>query len=136
MKRLLFWTLLAALALATGLAADSHNPSSTEGVTILGVTQRNTGCAILEKHTPVKGKLLAVGVIYARTEYRVLETFHCKLPRQKFTGAGEVKELNELAAKDRIKLAVLSPHYTGDQMSAARKACGAPPEAATSPPAN
>ena len=47
--------------------------------------QGNAGCAILEKHMPVKGKLVAVGVKYARTEYRVLDGFNYRMPKSEFT---------------------------------------------------
>ena len=47
--------------------------------------QGNAGCAILEKHMPVKGKLVAVGVKYAGTEYRVLDGFNYRMPKSEFT---------------------------------------------------
>ena len=34
---------------------------------------------------PVKGKLVAVGVKYARTEYRVLDSFNYSMPKSEFT---------------------------------------------------
>ncbi len=90
---------------------------------ISGTTKGNVGCAILEKHMALKRKLLFAAVIYARTEFRVLETFHCKLPKQKFVGQGDVNKLNRLASKEKIKLVVLPENYTAAQLEEARKAC-------------
>jgi len=118
--------LLAAVVQARPDKNDSDQPK------VSGVTQGNTGCAILEKHTPVKGPLLAVGVIYARTEYKVLATFHATLPREKFTGPGEVKELNNLAVKDKIKLVILRPNYSDAEFAQARSMCGQPANAPAS----
>jgi hypothetical protein len=106
---------------------------------VSGVTQGNVGCAVLEKHTPIKGKLLALGVIYARTEYRVLDTFNCKLPKKKFTGPGEVKDLNRLATENKIKLVVIPSHYSDDQLQQARSICQQPtgtetPSSSAAPP--
>lgn len=106
------------LALAASKNADKAEP------TISGTTKGNTGCAILGKHMPVKGKLLAVGVLYARTEHRVLQTFNCKLPRKKFAGQGQINELNRAAAKDRIKLVILPSKYSPEQMDEVKKLCG------------
>lgn len=73
---------------------------------------------------PVKGKLLFAGVVYARTQYRVVQTFNYKPARQKYTGQGQVNELNRTAIKDRIKLVVLPSKYSQEQMSKARALCG------------
>ncbi len=102
-----------------------------------GVTQGNVGCAILEKHTPVKGKLLLLGVVYARTQYKVLASYNANLPRQEFTGPGEVKELNDFAAKDKIKLVVLHSNYSDAEFAQAKSMCGQPaaPPASANPPA-
>jgi hypothetical protein len=98
--------------------------TAQNGITVAGTTQGNVGCMILEKHMPVKHKLLFAGVIYARTEYRVLKTFNYKPARQKYTGQGEIKELNQAAVRDKVKLVVLPSDYTQDQMDQARKMCG------------
>ena len=114
--------ILAVLVLMWGFptAADDNKSERPE---VSGVSQGNTGCAVLEKHTPVKGKLLAIGVVYARTEYRVLDTFNCKLPKEKFTGPGDVKELNRLATDNKIKLVVIPSHYSDEQLQEARNMC-------------
>ena len=122
MKQLLILALavgISPLALAGGQNDASHNSS-----TVAGTTQGNVGCMIMEKHMPVKGKLLFAGVIYARTEYQVLQSFHYKPARQKYTGQGEIKELNRSAVKDKIKLVVLPSKYSQEQMDKARKLCG------------
>ena len=90
---------------------------------VSGVTKGNVGCAILGKHMPVKGKLLLAGVVYARTEYEVLETFNYKLEKQKFTGRGEIEELNQRALKDKIKLVIIPEKHTSEQLDEARKIC-------------
>jgi hypothetical protein len=122
MRNLFAAAAIAAILLTVGGlgAADDTKPDQPE---MSGVTQGNTGCAVLEKHTPIKGKLLAVGVIYARTEYRVLETFNCKLPKDKFTGPGDVKDLNRLATENKIKLVVIPSHYSDEQLEQARSMC-------------
>jgi 50S ribosomal subunit-associated GTPase HflX len=74
----------------------------------------------------VKGKLLALGVIYARTEYKVIESFNYTMPKSKFTGPGEIEELNRLAAKDKVKLVVIPSKYTPEQLDEAKKLCGEP----------
>jgi len=91
---------------------------------VSGTTQGNVGCVILEKHMPVKGKLLLAGVIYARTEYDVLEEFNYKMDKRKFTGKGEIEDLNRLATKDKIKLVVIPSKYMPEQLDQARKLCG------------
>ena len=113
---------------------DKHDSDQPQ---VSGMTQGNVGCAIMEKHTPVKGKLLALGVIYARTEYKVLQTFNATLPRDKFTGPGEVKELNDLAVKNKIKLVVIPTNYSDAEFAQARSLCGQPatPPASANPPA-
>ena len=85
MKHWLHWVLLvfAVLAIASGGAGWARTDQDQPEVS--GTTQGNTGCAILEKHTPVKGKLLALGVIYARTEYKVIDSFNYTMPKSKFT---------------------------------------------------
>jgi hypothetical protein len=114
--------LLVIACLPVALAAA--NKSAQNGITIAGTTQGNVGCMILEKHMPVKHKLLFAGVIYARTEFRVLKAFHYKPARQKYTGSGEIKELNQEAVKNKVKLVVLRSDYTQEQMDKARKMCG------------
>jgi hypothetical protein len=112
-----------------GSKSDSNQPA------ISGATVGNTGCAVLEKHTPVKTPLLAIGVIYARTQYVVLDTFHCKLAKQKYTGPDDIKALNQTAVDDKIKLVVIPAHYTDDQLQQAKDICEAPTGAQSSPPA-
>ncbi len=108
---------LFAAAFLAGGRSDDTPP------TVSGTTQGNVGCVILEKHMPVKGKLLLAGVIYARTEYRVLEAFNYKLDKQKFTGQGEINDLNQRAVRDKVKLVVLSARHTDEQLDQARKLC-------------
>ena len=91
---------------------------------VSGTTQGNVGCVILEKHMPVKGKLLLAGVIYARAEYDVLQTFNYKMEKQKFTGKGEIEDLNRLAVRDKIKLVIIPSKHTTEQLEQARKVCG------------
>ena len=122
MKRLVVLFLAISLS-SLSLAAGGKNDSQDK-VTVAGTTQGNVGCMVLEKHMPVKGKLLFAGVVYARTEYRVLQSFNYKPARQKYTGQGEINELNRRAVKDKIKLVVLPSKYTQDQMNQARKLCG------------
>lgn len=90
---------------------------------IAGATKGNTGCAILGKGMPPKGKLLFVGVIYVRTRYTVLQTFSAKLPKQKYTGQGEVNKLNQYAVDHRIKLVVIPSKHSAEQMEQAQKLC-------------
>jgi hypothetical protein len=122
MKKLV--TLFLAIALSALTLAAGGKKDSRHKLTVAGTTQGNVGCMILEKHMPVKGKLLFAGVIYARTEYRVLRSFNYKPARQKYTGQGEIKELNRNAIKDKIKLVVLPSQYTPEQMNKARNLCG------------
>jgi len=100
-----------------------------------GVTKGNTGCAVLEKHTPVKGKLLAVGVIYARTEYVVLDSVNCKLPKDKYTGPGDIKALNQYAADNKIKLVVIPRNYTDQEFADAKDICRQKPGSQPASPA-
>ena len=120
-----------------GSKTDSKEPQ------ISGATVRNTGCAVLEKHTPVKGPLLAIGVIYARTQYVVLDTYNCRLEKEKYTGTDDIKALNQTAINDKIKLVVIPSHYTDDELQQAKDICRTPsgaqsssaaPTAAKSPP--
>ena len=113
----------AALA-ATTWAQDSPEPRQPE---LSGMTQGNTGCAVLEKHTPVKGKLLALGVIYARTEYVVLDSVSCKLPKDKYTGPGDIKDLNKYAVDNKIKLVVIPRNYTDEELANAKNICRGKP---------
>lgn len=122
MRKLLAAAAAAALVL-TIVGASTAGDNKSEKPEVSGTTQGNTGCAVLEKHTPVKGKLLAIGVIYARTEYRVLDTFNCKLPKDKFTGPGDVKDLNRYATDNKIKLVVIPSRYTDEQLQQARGMC-------------
>jgi hypothetical protein len=132
-RRMILATLAACLVVLLSVstkAQDDKNDKDQPQVS--GMTQGNTGCAIMEKHTPVKGKLLLVGVVYARTEYKVLQTFHATLPRDKFTGPGEVKELNDLAVRNKIKLVVIPTNYSDDELAQARGLCGQPANAPAS----
>ena len=133
MKKSLFSALLVSsmLLISTSIAGQGETDQSQ--FEISGTTQGNTGCAILEKHMPVKGKLLAAGVIYARTEYKLVDSFNYKMPKPKFTGRGEIDELNRLAARDKVKLVVIPSKYTPEQLDKARKLCGEPPK--PTPPA-
>ena len=74
---------------------------------------------------PVKGKLL-VGAIHARTEYRVLDSCNYKMPKSKFTGQGEIRELNRLAQGRKVKPVVVLSKYTPEQFDEARRLCGEP----------
>lgn len=123
MRRFLTVLLLMAAISPVALAASEKKPNQN-GITVAGTTQGNTGCMILEKHTPVKGKLLLAGVLYVRTEYRVLQSFDYKPARQKYTGEGQVKELNREAVKNKVKLVIVPSKYTAAQVAAARKLCG------------
>ncbi len=98
-------------------------PQETKGLLISGTTQGNVGCAILERHTALKRKLLLAAVVYERTEYRVLATHHCKLPKKRFVGSGDIRKLNQIAARQKIKLVVIPAKATRVQWDAARKAC-------------
>jgi hypothetical protein len=122
MRNLIAAAAIAGIALTLG-GVSGANDTKSDQPEVSGTTQGNVGCAVLEKHTPVKGKLLAVGVIYARTEYRVLDTFNCKLPKDKFTGPGDVKDLNRFAVDNRIKLVVIPSHYSDEQLQQARSMC-------------
>lgn len=114
-----FMLLGAAVAIThpEGDNADRRQPE------LSGMTQGNTGCAVLEKHTPIKGKLLAVGVVYARTEYVVLDSVNCKLPKEKYTGPGDVKDLNRYAVDNKIKLVVIPRNYTDEELADAKNIC-------------
>jgi hypothetical protein len=122
MKKVLVLS-LAIIVWPLALVAAEKN-AAQNGLTVAGTTQGNVGCMILENHMPVKGKLLFASVIYARTEYRVLKTFNYKPARQKYTGQGEINELNREAISDKIKLVVLPSKYSEEQMNKARKLCG------------
>lgn len=112
-----------AIAAQTPTAFCQPKKNASNGITLAGTTQGNTGCAILEKHMPVKGKLLFAGVIYARTQYKVLQSFNAKLPKQKYTGPGDVKKLNQFATQNKIKLVVIPAKYTPEQMKQAKADC-------------
>jgi len=125
--------MLTATVIATTLVAASNAGSEGDKADrrpeITGAIQGNVGCAVLDKHTPVKGKLLLIGVIYARTEYEVIDSFNCRLPKQKYTGPGDVKSLNQYAAQNKIKLVVIPSNYSDDELQQARDICrqsGAP----------
>jgi hypothetical protein len=126
MKKSWFWVPVIAAALMTSTKAAGPGPSDQNNLEVSGATQGNTGCAILEKHTPVKGKLLLLGVVYARTEYKVIDTFNYTMPKSKFTGPGEIEELNRLAQKDKVKLVIMPSKYTPEQLDEAKKLCGEP----------
>jgi len=112
-----------------GSKNDSKQPQ------ISGTTVGNTGCAVLEKHTPIKGPLLALGVIYARTQYVVLDTYSCKLEKEKYTGTDDIKALNQTAVNDKIKLVVIPSHYTDDELQQAKDICKASTGAQSTPSA-
>lgn len=134
MRRLIPAILIGVLVILLAAVVQARpDKNDSDRLQVSGMTQGNTGCAVLEKHTPVKGKLLAVGVIYARTEYKVLATFNATLPRDKFTGPGEIKELNDLATKNKIKLVLLHPNYSDAEFAQAKSMCGQPANAPASP---
>lgn len=124
MGKPLLFALLLSIAVLTSTSMTRQGEEDRPEIS--GTTQGNTGCAILEKHMPVKGKLLVAGVIYARTEYRVLDTFNYKMPKPKFTGRGEIDELNRLAVRDKVKLVVIPSKHTPEQLEEARKLCKEP----------
>ena len=124
--KILLTLFLGAITLQPVTAFSGQKKASQNGLTISGTTKGNAGCMILEKHMPVKKGLLFAGIVYVRTQYDVLQAFHYKPPKQKFTGRGGADELNRLAAKDKVKLVVLQSHYTEQQMDDARKACQQP----------
>ena len=126
MKHSFRWALLASAVLLIASRGAGRARTDQEQPEVSGTTQGNSGCAILEKHTPVKGKLLALGVIYARTEYKVIDSFNYTMPKSKFTGPGEIEELNRLAVKDKVKLVVIPSKYTPEQLDEAKKLCGEP----------
>ena len=111
------------LSLAVALGSPAQDTSERRRPELSGMTQGNTGCAVLEKHTPVKGKLLAVGVVYARTEYVVLDSVNCKLPKEKYTGPGDIKDLNRYAVDNKIKLVVIPRNYTDQELADAKNIC-------------
>jgi len=126
MKRSLLLVLLVFAVLLTSTSAPGQGESSESHLEVFGTTQGNTGCAILEKHMPVKGPLLALGVVYARTEYKVIDSFNYKMPKSKFTGQGEIEDLNRLAERDKVKLVAIPSKYTPEQLDEAKKLCGQP----------
>jgi hypothetical protein len=123
-----------ALVAPFAMLLRAQDPSGRRQPEISGVAQGNTGCAVLEKHTPVKGKLLAVGVIYARTQYVVLDSVNCKLPKDKYTGPGDVKDLNQYATSNKIKLVVVPGNYTDDELAQAKQICREKPLSPTAVP--
>jgi hypothetical protein len=136
MKKSWLWVLIMSVVLVASTKAAEPRSTDQSNLEVSGATQGNTGCAILEKHTPVKGKLLLVGVVYARTEYKVVDSFNYTMPKSKFTGPGEIEELNRLAVRDKVKLVIIPSKYTPEQLDEAKKLCGEPagssePEAAT-----
>jgi hypothetical protein len=136
MKKSWLWVLIMSVVLVASTKAAEPRSTDQSNLEVSGATQGNTGCAILEKHTPVKGKLLLVGVVYARTEYKVVDSFNYTMPKSKFTGPGEIEELNRLAVRDKVKLVIIPSKYTPEQLDEAKKLCGEPagssePEPAT-----
>ena len=77
----------------------------------------------------MKGKLLALGVVYVRTEYRVVDSFNYKMPKSNFTGQGEIEDLNRLAVKDKVKLVVIPSQHTPEHLDEAKKLCVEPASA-------
>lgn len=122
MRRYVLALLLITIA-APGFSAPAAAGKKSGEPQIAGTTKGNTGCAILGKGMPPKGKLLFVGVIYVRTQYTVLQTFNAKLPKQKYTGQGEVNKLNQYAVDHRIKLVVIPSKHSAEQMEQAQKLC-------------
>jgi hypothetical protein len=136
MKKSWLWVLIMSVVLVASTKAAEPRSTDQSNLEVSGATQGNIGCAILEKHTPVKGKLLLVGVVYARTEYKVVDSFNYTMPKSKFTGPGEIEELNRLAVRDKVKLVIIPSKYTPEQLDEAKKLCGEPagssePEPAT-----
>ncbi len=126
MRKLLLLVLMPSAVLLTSTSPAGQGESGQSHLKVSGTTQGNTGCAILEKHMPVKGKLLALGVVYARTEYKVIDSFNYTMPKSKFTGQGEIEELNRLAVKDKVKLVVIPSKYTPEQLDEAKRLCAEP----------
>ena len=126
MKESFHLVLLASAVLLALMSVAGQGETGQSHFEVSGTTPGNSGCAILEKHTPVKGKLLALGVVYARTEYEVIDSFNYKMPKAKFTGRGEIEDLNRLAAKDKVKLVVIPSNYTPEQLDGAQKLCREP----------
>jgi hypothetical protein len=56
------------------------------------------------------------------------------MPKSKFTGQGEIEELNRLAARDKVKLVTLPSRYTPEQLDEAKKLCGEPAGPSASDP--
>lgn len=127
MKKLLPFLFLMTMVFQPLEARAAEAKSDQNGIKAAGTTEGNTGCMILEKHMPVKGKLLLLGVVYARTEYDVIQSFNYTPPKQKFTGQGETDKLNNLAVKNKVKLVILPSHYSQDQLKTARDMCRAKP---------
>jgi hypothetical protein len=132
------WAIMVSTVLMSSSSVAGRGETDQDHIEVIGTTQGNTGCAILEKHTPVKGKLLLLGVVYARTEYKVVDSFNYTMPKSKFTGHDEIEELNRLAAKDKVKLVVIPSNYTPEQLDEAKKLCGQPagPSAPQAPTGN
>src|SRR5579864_6480778 len=106
---------LSLLIVAVGVPAFAKAKNDSEPE-VSGTTQGNVGCVVLEKHMPVKGKLLLAGVIYARTEYDALDAYNYKLDKRKFTGKGEIDDLNRLAIRDKVKLVVIPSKHAPEQL--------------------
>jgi hypothetical protein len=126
MRKPWLWVLIISAVVVASTKATGTKASDQSDLEVSGTTQGNNGCTILEKHTPVKGKLLMLGVIYARTEYKVIDSFNYTMPKSKFTGPGEIEELNRLAQNDKVKLVIIPSKYTPEQLDEAKKLCGAP----------
>lgn len=117
------WVVTAAFLILAPDALPQSKKDPSKDITLAGTTKGNTGCAILEKQMPMKKKLLFAGVLYARTQYKVIQAFNAKLPKQQYTGTGEVKELNQFATQNKIKLVVIPSKYSPDQMKQAQADC-------------
>src|SRR5262249_21166637 len=122
MKELLLPALMVSAVLMTSMGVLGRGRTDQSDLEISGTTQGNTGCAILEKHTPVKGKLLVLAVVYARTEYKVVDSFNYTMPKSKFTGQGEIEELNRLDYASGALLA--SGTNMPEQLDEAKRLCG------------
>jgi hypothetical protein len=116
---------LIALLLLAGVASQARSvfAADNKAPVVFGVTQGNTGCVILEKGMPIKKGPLFAGVIYARTQYRVLESFNYRMEKDKFTGSGEIKELGQIALRDKVKLVAIPAKHSEEQLEEARNIC-------------
>jgi hypothetical protein len=65
----LSWSSGLPCAYSSAVSAGARGlPDKHQQPLVSRTTLGHVGCVILEKHMPVKGKLLPLGVVYARTE--------------------------------------------------------------------